>query len=1177
MQSLNRDFSSQTASVHLHELRSCSGSSASASAESVAPINCPDCGKQLKSVMALNAHLGKCPNKQTRPIKSSKLRWSEEEIRVCISTEYEFKKKGLPDDCMNKFISLKLWDTYKFNRTTDAVRNKRRDPTYIVLRDQFFEGYANIPQNSMDDSYVEPVDAPIPETLTELFQDLCPSQDEVVMTEVRALVEGNTRDHGEPQRDQIQISASWDQAVADVVHNTPVENTICPSWDAAVEHVRVDPQSTAELQQPTMFDLKHLDPKVFLAGLTKCYEHPEGLYKKNPDQGLIQLCKLATQAELPSNLMDKLDSHISKWGKSIPKQKNPVRQMNYWVKKALHKANSHTSKRAKRKGPKAKTIIKTFEYKRDKAAWKEDRAKFARNLLDSCKAGKDPSEIEGFKKHWSSTYKKEASPMEIPQGAQLGQYNVWYGISMKELKQQLGGMDNKSATGPDGITVTELKRSKLKVLLLLNSFIILGKVPPILKRSRTTFIPKKDGASLPKEFRPISVSSCILRLFNNILAKRMLSVAPLDDRQRGFRPVDGTCENIMSMQALIDIARREKRSLYLANLDMTNAYGSVHHDALFQCLSENGASEQMCDYIRDLYTDFRTKLQVGKRPLEVQVQRGVVQGDPLSCILFNIVMERVIKAMPQELGFHVEDHVMCNGMAFADDMTAVSASPSGLQIILNAVEKAGKPLGLSFNASKCQYLGLEAVGGKKIELKHDLDIRISGGKLPGVKEGEHFRYLGAHFNEKGLVRDDEKIVRELVAWLTKVKKCRALLPQHKLYIIRYFIQPRLIFRLSMEMVDAGLMNRCDKIIRSFLVGKHGILHLHGKTPKPFFYVTTGGGGIGLLSFRLSIPPMIHRRFGRLRLSKCKLIRILANGKANQMRLDKVERLFKKTGKNKTEVKAYIREKLYSMHDGRNLRHFKKVPHASNWVLSGSSKELTGRDYCTALALRSNTLMTKERAGRGIPGYSKCCRYNCLEKESQHHILSKCARVKDAHTKRHDFAKDKLAKMLRGRGFVVETEKQITTSRGKLIPDIVAFKKDTVYVLDVAVRGGPRDPEERVKEKIDKYNTSEVGEHLDKLWPDSLHVFMGIVFTTNGCIAESSDRLLRNAMGMSKNDILHLVITAMKGSIMVYNVFQRPPMHSKKHVDPFNMQNSYRNRRAFNNRYNNPSSSGLASL
>ena len=112
---------------------------------------------------------------------------------------------------------------------------------------------------------------------------------------------------------------------------------------------------------------------------------------------------------------------------------------------------------------------------------------------------------------------------------------VWEPIVPLEIKSAMPSL----APGPDGIKSRALRDIPLCILYrIFNIILYIGQLPKHLLESRTTMIPKKEVPKSPGDFRPITVSSVIMRTFHKILANRMLEYIPLDVRQKASRDVD---------------------------------------------------------------------------------------------------------------------------------------------------------------------------------------------------------------------------------------------------------------------------------------------------------------------------------------------------------------------------------------------------------------------------------------------------------------------------------------------------------------------------------------------------------------------------------------------------------------------------------------------------------------
>src|SRR5260370_39670922 len=78
----------------------------------------------------------------------------------------------------------------------------------------------------------------------------------------------------------------------------------------------------------------------------------------------------------------------------------------------------------------------------------------------------------------------------------------------------------------------------------------------------------------------------------------------------------------------------------IITLDQEKAYDKIRHDYLWRVLKEMNIPKKLIDTIRSLYTNAETAVILnGETSKKFPVTRGVRQGDPLSCLLFNFAIE----------------------------------------------------------------------------------------------------------------------------------------------------------------------------------------------------------------------------------------------------------------------------------------------------------------------------------------------------------------------------------------------------------------------------------------------------------------------------------------------------------------------------------------------------------
>ena len=141
-------------------------------------------------------------------------------------------------------------------------------------------------------------------------------------------------------------------------------------------------------------------------------------------------------------------------------------------------------------------------------------------------------------------------------------------------------------------------------------------------------------------------------------------------------------------------------------LDFKDAYTSVPHATLMRVLKLAGLRGSTLEIIRDIYMDSTTHVRTksGLTP-SIVCRRGVKQGCPLSPILFNLVMEAVIRSVESvpDIGYKVAG-VTVKSLTYADDLCVLASSQSTTQKMLDMAHQASQWAGLTFNIRKCATL-----------------------------------------------------------------------------------------------------------------------------------------------------------------------------------------------------------------------------------------------------------------------------------------------------------------------------------------------------------------------------------------------------------------------------------------------------------------------------------------
>ncbi|CAH2017715.1 unnamed protein product [Acanthoscelides obtectus] len=339
-----------------------------------------------------------------------------------------------------------------------------------------------------------------------------------------------------------------------------------------------------------------------------------------------------------------------------------------------------------------------------------------------------------------------------------------------------------SAPGADGITVASVKNTNNRVLCVLYSIILMRNVhPAIFLRSRTTIIYKDGQRSEAANWRPLTIGSALQRLMHRAMANRLRKVVALEANQRGFSTLDGTLANCMILHSYIRNRVSSNKEYAVASLDLRKAFDTVGHGSVVGALRRFGVDERSIRYVATNLATSVTQIRVGQETTrDIGFSCGVKQGDPLSPLLFNLVIDELLAGLNNgERGGTILPGVRVSAMAFADDIVLLEDQEENIPLVLDEIVEFAKSKGMALNPKKCSAMVVGLARGVLAPRK-DYKLTIDGRRVAMVTEVNSFRYLGHEASVKGLMRPS---LANLPTWLANLKRS-PLKPDQKFAILK---------------------------------------------------------------------------------------------------------------------------------------------------------------------------------------------------------------------------------------------------------------------------------------------------------------------------------------------------------------------------------------------------------
>ncbi|TFY53337.1 hypothetical protein EVJ58_g9508 [Rhodofomes roseus] len=294
---------------------------------------------------------------------------------------------------------------------------------------------------------------------------------------------------------------------------------------------------------------------------------------------------------------------------------------------------------------------------------------------------------------------------------------------------------------------------------------------------------KKDRRDIAN-YRPITLLNSDYKVYTRMHATRIGRLVHniVHPDQAGFIPGRKITDQTQTCRVMIDYAEAIEDNGMIVALDQEKAYDKIRHDYLWKVLERFGFPKKVIDRLRSLYEHASTIVILnGESSTPFRIVRGVRQGDPLSCLLFDMAIEPLACALRRSclIGFRIPGtlgKLVAN--LFADDTSAFLCardSWSGLWLVLDEWCLAS---GARFNGGKTEVVPIGSVEYRaSVIATRCIDPLKPNERIPEsvhiALDGEAVRVLGAWIgNGVDQVAVWAPALAKVDAFLERWSKCR---------------------------------------------------------------------------------------------------------------------------------------------------------------------------------------------------------------------------------------------------------------------------------------------------------------------------------------------------------------------------------------------------------------------
>ena len=453
-------------------------------------------------------------------------------------------------------------------------------------------------------------------------------------------------------------------------------------------------------------------------------------------------------------------------------------------------------------------------------------------------------------------------------------------ISESEILKAVKQLKNNKSSGIDNIKNEHIK-STINIMLpiytkLFNLVFNSGKIPESWTLGVIKPIYKNKGdPKLPENYRPITILSCLGKLFTLIIDNRLKFFTEkyniIEENQAGFRKNHSTVDNLFIIKSLIDIAKSSKNKLFCCFIDFKQAFDTVWRQGLWYKLKEYNINGKCFNIIKNMYENIKSKVATNNESSAFfPCLTGVRQGENLSPILFSLYLDLNHYLMSHNVtGINCEVasddiymYLKILILLYADDTVLFSNTASDLQCSLNNFRLYCETWKLTVNISKTKIVIFSSGRRRPCRFYFGNDT---------IEITKEYKYLGINLTQSGSFIQAKKTIAEQgnKALFSLLKKSRSLNLPHdiQLELFDRLVKPILLY--GAEVWGYG---NCDIIERVHLKFLKYVFNLKKSTPSYMIY-----GELGILPITVDINFRLINFW-------CKIIDNLLNDNMGQQKL-----------------------------------------------------------------------------------------------------------------------------------------------------------------------------------------------------------------------------------------------------------------------------------------------------
>ena len=281
----------------------------------------------------------------------------------------------------------------------------------------------------------------------------------------------------------------------------------------------------------------------------------------------------------------------------------------------------------------------------------------------------------------------------------------------REIKKLMLNLDSYGGSGPDGIfPLFFVKTAHFlapRIAVIFRKLTRVGGFSLFWRTGNITPTSKSATAgSCPSNYRPISITPILSKIFERLLAKRLNTYAEKHEifprQQFGFRKGLGACDAVLTISDRVQKALDSGLEARMIGLDFSAAFDRVNHKALIYKLKQVGIGGAFLNILVEFLSNRKQRVIVDGHEGEWrEVISGVPQGSVLGPLLFILYTQDMWVGLENQLVAYADDATLIAVISSPEQRTSVSES---LNRDLARIDEWCNLWGMKLNPQKTQSM-----------------------------------------------------------------------------------------------------------------------------------------------------------------------------------------------------------------------------------------------------------------------------------------------------------------------------------------------------------------------------------------------------------------------------------------------------------------------------------------